>query len=244
MEEEPALVVGGGFFGSTLAKMLATQGAMVTVCSRHPRNHAGLWRRLEEHLPVRPGMRVWVAIGPSPEEKGEKVWGEVLPRLLQKLEGTQVLVCGPSGSGDGGIDAFSRSVEGVPSLRLPLLFGTEDPWLWPAAQRFREGAVVHLEKNLPPCWPLFVEDAARAAVGGVTGTLRGPERWEPSKMLDALIERYGQGSWKRGFRLWSSPAALRAKAQVETEDHWPERMGMRLPLATWIERLPGPRRRR
>lgn len=209
---DSVLVIGGGLLGAAIARQVASTGVQVEVCSRHPRNHAGLWRRLEEGLTVRPGMKVWVAIGPSPEERGEKVWGEALPAILQKLEGAEVLVCGPGGKGEPGIDAFQRAVAEVPHLLLPVLYGAEDGWLWPAAQRIREGGVWKVERNLPVICPLFVEDAAKAAVAGQRGSIRGPESVNAAQLFDRLVQRYGKGSWSFRWQWWSSPAGRRAAA--------------------------------
>ena len=53
---------------------------------------------------------VWVAIGPVPGAPGLKVWGKELPALLDQLRECRVLVCGPAGQGEPGIDAFAAVI--------------------------------------------------------------------------------------------------------------------------------------
>lgn len=242
MSEPPVLVLGGGLLGAAIARQVAAQQPVV-VCSRTPRPHPGLWRRLDDTVEFSSGQKVFVALGPSPAENGLVLWGELLPRLLDRLDraGSKVQICGPVGGGEPGIDLFVRVTAGRPVLRLPLLFGKEDAVIWPMLRRLREGEVVRVRRGLPSVAPLWVEDAARAAIAGVQGSLRGPDRWEVAEILDLLVLRYG-GSWSTRLLALRTAAERRAEAQVQGEDSWLEQLGERLSLESWLDRLPGPRR--
>lgn len=244
MSEAPVLVLGGGLLGAAIARQVAAQQPVV-VCSRNPRSHPGLWRRLDDTVEFSSGQKVFVALGPSSTENGLALWGELLPRLLDRLDraGAAVQICGPAGSGEPGIDRFVRATAGRPVLRMPLLFGKEDAVIWPAIRRLREGEGLRVRRDLPSSAPLWVEDAARAAIAGLHGSLRGPDRWEAAKILDLLVLRFG-GSWGTRFFAFRTAAERRAEAQVEGEDDWPEHLGERLSLESWLDRLPGPRRTR
>ncbi len=230
--------------GAAIARQVATQQPVV-VCSRNPRPHPGLWRRLDDTVEFSAGQKVFVALGPSPTENGLALWGEVLPRLLDRLDsaGSTVQICGPAGAGEPGIDRFVRATGGRSVLRLPVLFGKDDAVIWPAIRRLREGEVLRVRRDLPTSAPLWVEDAARAAVAGVHGSLRGPDRWEAAEILDLLVLRFG-GSWATRLFALRTAAERRAEVRVEGEDEWPEHLGERLSLESWLDRLPGPRRTR
>ncbi len=238
------MVLGGGLLGAAIARQLAPQGPVV-VCSRNPRSHPGLWRRLDDTVEFSAGQKVFIALGPAPAESGVQLWGELLPRLLERLDraGSTVQICGPAGGGEPGIDHFVRVTAGRRVLRLPPLFGKEDMVIWPIIRRLREGEGVRVRRGLPATFPLWVEDAARAAIAGGQGTVRGPDRWEAAEILDLLVLRFG-GSW--GFRLFALRTAgeRRMETQVQGEDDWPDRLGERLSLESWLDHLPGSRRAR
>lgn len=234
-----ALIVGGGTLGSALARLCGAAGMTVVVFSRRPRNHPGLWIQAKEALPA--VDKVWVALGPGPEESGLPVWGTVLPQILDRLGEVPIHLCGPSGQNEPGMDAFYRATEGRDVLHLPPLFGVDDPWIGAAARQLREGGVPVIERTLPSFWPLWVEDAARAAFAGVTGHLRGPAAFRPEQVMDLLLKRY-PGRWRYALRLRASAAALRLRAQQIDQDDWSEtHLGSRLRLEEWILRLPAPR---
>lgn len=238
------MVLGGGLLGAAIARQLAPQ-APVVVCSRNPRPHPGLWRRLDDTVEFSAGQKVFVALGPGPADTGVQLWGEFLPRLLERLDraGSTVQICGPAGGGEPGIDRFVKATSGRRVLRLPPLFGKDDAVIWPILRRLREGEGVQVRRGLPATFPLWVEDAARAAIAGVQGTIRGPDRWEAAEILDLLVVRFG-GSWS--YRLFSlrTAAERRAEAQVQGENDWPEHLGEGLSLESWLDRLPGSRRAR
>ena len=244
MSEPPVLVLGGGLLGAAIARQLAPQQPVV-VCSRTPRSHPGLWRRLDDTVEFTAGQKVFVALGPAPAENGLALWGELLPRLLDRLDraASTVQICGPVGGGEPGIDRFVQATAGRRVLRFPLLFGKEDAVIWPIIRRLREGEGVRVRRDLPTTAPLWVEDAARAAIAGASGSLYGPDRWEASEILDLLVLRFG-GSWGTRIFALRTAAERRAEAQVQGEDDWPEHLGERLSLESWLDRLPGPRRSR
>jgi hypothetical protein len=214
------------------------------VFSRNPHNHPGFWRKLDPENPAQipVGARTWLAIGPGPKEKGEPVWGDALPRLLQQLQKRRLecLICGPLGSGEPGIDAFARFTTGMPVLRLPALFGPHDPFFWTAIRQLERGESPLLPPGLPLLKPLFVEDAAKAAIARLTGTLYGPEEVDSKEFLNLLAGRY-QRSYKMARMFWPPPWVERAKAQGSPQrqpDCWEESLGTKTTLLKWLERLP------
>jgi hypothetical protein len=248
------LVIGGGLLGAAIGRHATSEGARVIVASRTPRPHAGLWRRLEPERPLgAKDARVLVAIGPHGRE-GADVWSVVLPRLVAAAwrEGaTRVTVCGPAGTGEPGCEAFARGLAQLGGasrtavVRFGPLYGADDACVWPMLRALRESGVARFPRGLPPTWPLWVDDAARAAWRADTGdaVLLGPERLEPRQLGDAMVRRFG-GRWT--WRLWGGGwPRERLRAQSELADAWDDaRFGTRRTFDGWIDSLPGLRRRR
>lgn len=250
------LVFGGGLLGAALARVASATGARVLVASRRSRPHAGLWRAVDaSSLPgdLSPrGARVFLALAPARGDR-EDLWGAVVPRLAAwawREGAATVTVCGPAGAGEAGADAFAKGVAQVPGgrtavARLGPLFGQDDHCVWPLVKAVREAGVVKLPRGLPPMAPLWVEDAARAVwrLPPGTHTLRGPQVLTSVQIAEAIVRRFG-GRWT--WRLLGGRGdAARLAAQAELPDAWHEdALGVRTTVSTWVERLPGLRRKR
>lgn len=255
MSGPETLVLGGGLLGAAVARAASASGGRVVVASRTPRAQAGLWRRLDVAAPdkglVPVGGRVVVALAPGPGEP-LTLWSEGLPRLVawaHREGAATVVVCGPAGRGAPDVDAFSEGAAAIAGhaavLRFGPLFGQDDPCVWPVLKAIRESGAAAIPRGLPRLAPLFVDDAARAALRLPSGdhVLRGPAELDATEIGDAIVRRFG-GRWRRAW--WTSRSTRRRlDAQAALPDRWDEdRLGARLSLAAWIERLPGLRRRR
>ncbi len=237
----PPLVIGGGLLGSAIARQLHAARTTPLVCSRTPRAHPGLWCSIRD-LSLQRQQQVWIAVGPGPQESGGAVWGRFLPDLLSRLLDAQadVLCCGPLPAAlpCDDLAAFDEATRKfpVPVLRLPLLFGNDSP-ARAALTALRAGETVWIDRDLPPFRPLWVEDAARAALLRHTGELQGPDTFAADDLLD-LLAAGTPGRWRR--RLWPlpSPAARRARAQRAVEAPWPDALPAPLPFKNWLGRLP------
>lgn len=234
------LVVGGGQLGAAIARQAARQGDRVVVASRTPRPHPGLWRRFDLDVDnaaalVSDGpVRAWICVrGPATDRLG---------RLAADLDraGATVTLCAPLGAVVG-----SRAT----LLTVGPLFGPEDACLAPLLPALRAGGVARHPRGLPASRPLYVEDAARACLrlGGAGGAHRlvGRDRVEMAQLADLLGRRFGGRCRPRW--LGSLPAADVDQLRLSADDpgDWDDaRLGARLPVAEWIERLPGPRPRR
>jgi hypothetical protein len=278
------IVLGGGLLGAAVARKASAGGATVTVASRTPRPHPGLWRSvaLDDVQPADLAGLLGAAHGRGPRAGGgvaggggppsapkkpsvHLVWavsfpdddlrmpGTVLPRVVEhalRAGVDRVTICGPFGRGLPALDAFDRAARdlarpGVTVARLPALFGTDDRLAWPLVQAIDDRGMARIPRGLPASWPLWVEDAARAALALPEGdhTLRGPQRMEFEEIAETVVAAVG-GRW--GWRLFGGRAgAPRLAAQVRIPDHWDEvRLGARTLLSAWLGRLPRARRRR
>lgn len=263
LASHPLVVFGGGTLGAAVARLGASRGAAVTVASRTPREHAGWWRH---HAIGGPEPLGWVpseacvvvAIGPGDDERGALVWGPALaawlPRL-RTLRPSAIVVVGPAGLGDGGLNEFEQSARvarslGAAVVRLPALLASGSGWAGTLAAGLRGGVRPRVSTALPAARALVVEDAARAVLAELGEerdvTVTGAERLTAAEVVAALCARYGQEV--RGRLLGagvSRDTRQRLEAQAGLEDRWDEgRYGVRTSLAAWVDRLPGPRRRR
>jgi uncharacterized protein YbjT (DUF2867 family) len=255
-----ALVVfGGGRLGAAVARQASLAGSRVIVASRTPRPHTGLWRRWEAGDPLRmpiAGARVCIALGPVGGADPGELWETQVPRLALaawRAGAASVTVCGPAEGDDPGIVRFTRGLGQLSVapqttvLRYGPLFGVDDGCVWPLVSALRQKGVARLPRGIPPSWPLWVEDAARAVLrtwdSGAVRVLRGPERIGMEEVGAAITTRFG-GRWV--WRWWPGDRHLsRVRAWGELPEDWDEpRLGPRQPLATWAEKLPGLRRRR
>ncbi|GDX78906.1 hypothetical protein LBMAG42_07170 [Deltaproteobacteria bacterium] len=259
----PLVVFGGGTLGAAVARLAASRGAAVTVASRTAREHAGWWRH---HAIGGPEPLGWVpaeagvvvAIGPGDHERGASVWGPALagwlPRL-RTLRPAAIVLVGPAGLGGGGLNEFEQSARvarslGAAVVRVPALLAAGSGWAGSLAAGLRSGVRPRVSTALPEARALVVEDAARAVLAELGGeadvTVSGPQRLSAAAVVAALSARYGQEV--RGRLLGSGlsrDTLSRLDAQASIEDLWEEaRYGARTSLASWVERLPGPRRRR
>ena len=241
------LVLGGGLLGAAIAR---AAGGDVIVASRTARPHPGLWRRFElgetppESL-VDPsaGLLAIVALAPDAAEDYHQ---RSLPLLLQGLRrlGARVTAIVPPGKAPRDPQANV--------LELAPLFGPGDPCIWPLVPVLRAQKTARLPRGLPPCRPLFVEDAARAALAiargegtGARHRLLGADRLDAGALGTALSARFGGSVATKLFgRL--PPAALEALTlSAEGDDTWDEAvLGPRKSFTEWVDRLPGPRPRR
>lgn len=263
LASRPLVVFGGGTLGAAVARLAASRGAAVTVASRTAREHAGWWRH---HAIGGPEPLGWVpaeagvvvAVGPRDDERGAVVWGPALagwlPRL-RTLRPSAILLVGPAGLGEGGLNEFEQSARvarslGAAVVRVPPLLSAGSGWAGTVAAGLRAGARPRVSTAIPDARALVVEDAARAVLAELGGeadvTVSGVERLGAADVVAALTARYGQEV--RGRLLGSGlsrDTRDRLEAQAGIEDLWDEaRYGARSSLAAWAERLPGPRRRR
>ncbi len=257
------VVFGGGLLGAAIGRRAAADGHRVVVASPTPRSHAGMWCRWREgdamKLPLM-GARVCFALGPAPGADGAALWGTALPRaVLAAWRGgaASVTVCGPAGSADGqepGIDAFHMALAPLlvlaprtTVLRFGPLFGVDDACAWPLLSALRQRGVARLPRGLPATFPLATEDAARAVLRswdmGGQRVLRGADRIGMAEVGEALTRRFG-GRWV--WRWWPGDRhAARLRAWEHLSDDWDDAaLGARQPFTTWLERLPGLRRKR
>jgi nucleoside-diphosphate-sugar epimerase len=248
------LIVGGGLLGGAIARIASAEGARVIVTSRTPKPHAGLWRLLEPDKPLgAKGAAVFITLGPRPRE-GVDVWSVALPKLVTAAwrEGaTRVVVCGPAGTGEAGVDAFSKGLGQLPGgtrtavARFGPLYGADDACVWPMLRALRESGVARFPRGLPALRLLHVDDAARAAWRAEKGdrVLFGPERLTSAQVGDAMVRRFG-GRW--AWRLWGGAwARSRLAAQADMPDGWDDAShGSRRTFEQWVGALPGLRRKR
>lgn len=256
---EPVVVFGGGALGSAVARLAAARGAAVTVASRHPREHVGWWREAlvgsEAPLGWLPARaNVVLAIGPGTHELEREIWSPAVARWIVRLRALRpktLVLAGPAGVGP----AFAPSAEealrsGGVVVRLPVLLAGGAGWAGALAESLRAGEHPRVSVALPPARPLAVEDAARVilAEAGQLGevTVTGPEELTAAAVVAALCERYGSTTRSRllgtGLHRETLARLQRAAALPEAWDE--ARYGARLTLRTWVDRLPGPRRRR
>lgn len=242
----PAWVIGGGPLGAAIARLLAAQDRPVVVASRTARPHAGLWRHLELSAPnpVPAEAEVWIAAGPHGSLSGEALWGELLPRWLKGRSFAKLTLCGPAGQGEPNVDAFMRLAASLPMpaniIRFSWIFSNDDALFGAMLSRIRARQTLIVPRNLPPLWPLWVEDAARAALS-LSGahTLRGPAAVRVEDVAQKLAGKSG-GRWR--YAWW--PTRLPPFAALPADDGWPEpQLGSRTSLEMWLERLPFPRSR-
>lgn len=246
------LVLGGGLLGAAIARHAASQRSRVIVGSRAPRPHAGLWRRIDLLKPptgmFAEGARLFVAV--SVEAKALHLWIDVLPRLVEhawRMRVRAVTVCAPAGRGTPLLDAVERGLSRMDLrcsvLRLPVLFGHEDRVVSPLIHAVKDRDVARVPRGLPDLWPLWVEDAARAAwrLDKGTRTLRGPVRTSWLGIAEDVARQYGG---RTGWRLFGGREHLaELQAQAEMPDDWDEGLlGPRTSLAEWVAGHPGARR--
>jgi hypothetical protein len=179
--------------------------------------------------------------------------GTVLPRLVDhalRMGVSGVTVCAPAGEGTPAAAALARAVRTLSDprvrvVRLPPLFGTDDRIAWPLVHAVRDRGVARVPRRMPPSWPLWVEDAARAVMQAPVGgcVLRGPQRLEAVDVARAVAEAL-EGRW--GWRLFGGrEGAPLLAGQQDAPDDWDDaRFGARTTLGTWLARLPVVRRRR
>jgi hypothetical protein len=237
----------------------AAAGRRVVVASRTPRPHAGLWRRWDAAagLPVPvEGATVVLALAPAPREAPGRLWTDAVPRLATEAwrgGAAAVVVCGPAGEGEAGVDAFARGVARLSAaprtavVRFGPLFGMDDRCVWPLVTALREHGVIRLPRGLPPIAPLTLDDAARAvlALAAHPGdrTLLGPERLTTEVLGARIVARFG-GRWT--WRLWGGTGDVdRLRAWERARDDWDDaRLGPRQTVSSWAAKLPGLRRGR
>lgn len=244
------MVVGGGFLGAAVARHASARGARVLVCSRTPRPHAGMWQAYDAangRLRVPSGARVFVAMAPGPAE-GLECWTQHLPRAVASAwrQGARsVTVCGPAGDVGAFGEGVAHGAGRVTVVRVGPLFGNDDACIWPHIRALRERGVARFPKGIPPIPLLWVEDAARAIWRVEEGdhVLRGERVLDAAAMGEAITARFG-GRW--AWRLWGAKTGLaRLRAQSGLPDAWdPVALGARTPFTSWVERLPGLRRKR
>ncbi len=252
------LVLGGGVLGAAIARYAFSQRARVTVGSRNARPHAGLWRRIDLRKPpaglFSPGMRVFLAFAPDPGALS--LWSEAMPVLVRhawNMRVSAVTVCGPAGQGHPVIDAFAQGARQLDRrtvvVRLPVLFGAGDTLVSPLVAAVRDREVARVPAGMPPLWPLWVEDAARAVwrlgaadvrthrAGAADLTLRGPERLHLEDVARSVAEALGG---RAGRRLFGGREHLaRLRAQENAQDDWDEDLlGERTRVGVWLGRLP------
>jgi uncharacterized protein YbjT (DUF2867 family) len=250
------LVLGGGLLGAAVARRVAAEGASVVVASRSPRAHPGLWRRVDlAGVPPSglfvPGARVvWAVAVPDHDTQ---IAGSVLPRMVEhalRMGVAGVTVCVPGGAGTPAAGALARACDSLPDarvrvVRLAPLFGTDDRFVWPLVHALRDRGVARVPRGMPACWPLWVEDAARAVLRAPDGisTLRGPQRLEADEVGRAVADAL-EGRW--GWRLFGGrDGAPLLAGQRELPDDWDDaRFEARTTLGGWLARLPVVRRRR
>ncbi len=263
LSDRPLVVFGGGALGGAVARLGASRGASVTVASRTTRETVGWWRRyvIGGATPlgwVPAEAAVVVAIGPGANEVGAGSWGPSLASWLPRLRTLRpaaIVLVGPAGLGEGGLNEFEQSARvarsvGASVVRLPALLAAGSGWAGSLAAGMRGGVRPRVSTALPEARALVVEDAARAVLAELGGerdvVVTGEARVSAAAVVAALTARYGQEVRGRllGTGL-SRDTVRRLSAQAGLEDHWDEaRYGARTSMETWVERLPGPRRRR
>ncbi len=263
MSARPLVVFGGGALGGAVARLGASRGASVTVASRHPGEHVGWWRRVQVGgdaplgwLP--PQADVVIAVSPGAKERAAETWGPGFAAWLVRLRSLRpsgVVLAGPAGLVGGGIETFDRCAralrqEGVAVVRMPALLATERGWAGELAAGLRRGQSPRVSSRLPAARVLVVEDAARAVLTELAGeadvTVTGPASHTAEEVIRGLELRYGSSTRPRLFGIGvAREVRERLAAQEHLDDSWDEaRYGPRTTLATWLERQPGPRRRR
>lgn len=241
------LVLGGGLLGAAIAR---AAGGDVIVASRTPRPHPGLWRRFElgetppeSLLEPSAGLLAIVALAPTPAEDYHQ---RALPLLLQGLRrlGARVTAIVPPGKAPRDPQANV--------LELAPLFGPGDPCISPLLPLLRAQKTARLPRGLPPCRPIFVEDAARAALAiaraegtGARHRLLGADRFDAAGLGAVLSARFGGAVATKLFGRLSPPALEALALSADGEDTWDDAvMGPRKSFTEWVDRLPGPRPRR
>ncbi len=258
----PFIVFGGGALGAAVARLATSGGASVTVASPSAREHAGWWRgyriggtsRLDW---VPEGADVVIAVGPGAGEVGSTTWGPAFAGWLSELAGQRpraVLLAGPAGVGGGGLDAFEQSSRtalglGAAVVRFPALLALGSGWVGSLAASLRSGQRPRVSTALPSARALVADDAARVVLaelgGGRDVVATGSSAVSAASLVAALSRRYGHQVRGRLFGTGLSRDVIaRLAAQEALDDRWDEdRYGTRLSMDTWVERLPGPRRR-
>ncbi len=248
-----AVIFGGGVLGGAIARVAADGGARVRVYSRTSRTHAGLWCRYDAGgvLPGVGGAAVFVALAPGPADVSAALWGTVVPELVRAawLGGARaVTACVPAAGGSVEPPTLQRMGRTTVLGYGPLVSG-EDGCVGPWVRALREERVARVPRGLPELWPLAVEDGARAAWrlsgSGEIRTLRGVERLTVPEFAALLVARFG-GRWTERWVGGIDGEHRRLLAlQRHLDDQWDDvRMGPRTPIARWVDRLAGPRRRR
>ena len=246
------VVFGGGALGGAIARLAATEGNRVVVASREPRPHPGLWRRLDldgRGRLVEPGARVFIALGPGPKDDPVALNGRVIPEAVARAwregaESVTICVAGGSPPLPSGASGHRATV-----LHLAPLLATDDRCVGPLVRVTRAGGVARLPRDLTAVWPLAVEDAARAASrlagSGTAKVVSGRDRATLADVATALIARYGGRIGAAWFGGLDAPRRAALAAAAELPDEWDDTaLGTRMTIAEWVERLPGPRRRR
>ncbi len=263
MSGRPLVVFGGGALGGAVARLAASRGTSVTVASRQPGEHVGWWRRVcvggDAPLGWLPTQAdVVIAVGPGAGEHAAETWGPAFSAWcgrLRSLRPAGVVIAGPAGLVGGGIDAFDRAArvlrhEGVAVVRVPALLATERGWAGELAAGLRRGLCPRVSPRLPAARALVVEDAARVVLSELGAEsdviVTGPALVTAEEVIRALEVRYGSSTRPRLFGTGvPREVQARLRAQEQLEDAWDDtRYGARTTLATWVERQPGPRRRR
>lgn len=248
------VVFGGGLLGAAVARVATAAGARVTVASRTPRAHAGMWRavRVVKGTPfpawIPRDARVVVALAPGPGERPESAWGPDTEKLVRALArgGRPVVVSGPLAPAPA-FDTLAG--DDVTVVRFAPLFGVGDRSTAPLVRALRDRGAGQTPRRPPTVPLLWADDAARAllALDGGRHRFAGPERIDATALSAALVARYGgevtPSAWGRAG--WDADALALAAATPDDADPWDDtRFGPRTTLLAWAERLPGPRRRR
>lgn len=258
------LVLGGGLLGGALARLAAKDEGRVTLASRTPANHAGMWLRFDaatmppaalvERIPRarRGDTSLVVAVAPGPKEDEAALYREQVPRVVEAAVAAGFhSVVSVVALGAEGTERWEWGKGPPPQhlVRVGPLYGPGDRWVSPLLPPLREGGLARYTRGLPTCAPLHVEDAARAVLRlltepeGRSWTLLGPESLTPEAAAATLARRFGARCEPR----WIGkvhPRDTRVAATSGPDDWDDARFGPRVRFEDWVERLPGPRRRR
>ncbi len=250
----PLVVFGGGLLALAVARAAAARGQAVTVASPSPRVVSGWWRQFpaagDTLAWVPGGADVVVAVGPSRAVPLDRAWGEGLTALLSRLDRAgRVTLAGPLPGREPSIEVFDRALArwGGPCLRVAPVLGQGDTSVGQWVTTLRSGGVVRVGEAPAVRW-LAADDAARVVLGDLPPgehLATGCELWTPGEVAERLSSRFG-GRRARPLLGVGLPRDAKARlvAWAGHPDQWDEaRWGPRTSLASWIERLPGPRRR-
>ena len=258
-EVRPVVVFGGGGLGSAVARLAAARGAPVTVASRHAAEHVGWWRHTVVGgdaplgwLPAR--AEVIVAIGPGPRELEAETWSPAVVKWLGRLRALRpagVVLAGPAGAGPAFAACAAEVLRGGGAVvRVPPLLAAGTGWAGTIAAELRSGTSPRVGTGIPDSRALAADDAARVVLAEVVGSrevvVTGPAKLPAAAVVAAISARYAVPVRTRLFGTGlPREALLRLQREVSLTDRWDEeRYGPRLSLAAWVDRLPGPRRRR